>query len=327
MHLTSTALSALLATCIGRRDDYALQQANGRYLRVGRPLTAEALWQHLTGMHTLGTYIIDAAGWCRFAVFDSDRSDGITQLLAVQRRLTTDNIPSYLEASRRGGHLWVFLASRCSPVALRHWLMPYYASAYADGEMEFYPKQEARPGRPGSLMRVPLGVHRLTGRRYPFVQMVNGQLMPLARTLSATLSLLATAQRARVPAAHMIGPPHAMQASPPTTHTLQNRSTRAPLASKMTIRDWCQQQDPLTVIGHYVALDERGMGCCPFGSHHADGVDSHPSLWVYTPRFPDVCCWYCHVWQRGGSLFDFLKLSHSLDARTLWQRLLAGETF
>jgi hypothetical protein len=81
------------------------------------------------------------------------------------------------------------------------------------------------------------------------------------------------------------------------------------------------------VIGRYVELDARGMGCCPFGWHHAAGRDRHPSLWVHPLRRGELACWWCHTWQRGGSLFDFLRLYHRLDARQLWARIRAGEVF
>ena len=93
----------------------------------------------------------------------------------------------------------------------------------------------------------------------------------------------------------------------------------------MTIHEWCALQDPFALIGGYVQLDERGMGCCPFGWHHDDGRDAHPSFRVYTPRSATSSCWYCYTSQQGGNLFDFLLLYHHLDARTLWQRILAGE--
>lgn len=92
----------------------------------------------------------------------------------------------------------------------------------------------------------------------------------------------------------------------------------------MNIQARCAQQNAVEVIGWYVRLDRNGLGCCPFGEHHSDGKDSHPSLWVYEPKHPDVCCWYCHTWQRGGSVFDFLRLYHGLEARDLWQRLKEG---
>jgi hypothetical protein len=116
----------------------------------------------------------------------------------------------------------------------------------------------------------------------------------------------------------------------PTTtkkNTLQKNVTTMTPGPRMTIRDWCLHQEAVRVIHQYVDLDESGLGCCPFGWHHSDGRDSHPSLWVHEPSGSDLACWYCHTWQRGGSVFDFLRFYYALDVRTLWQRIQAGEQF
>src|SRR5690242_2177212 len=104
--LTDRHLRVLAARCIGRRTGYALQQASGRYLRVGSAVTLDVLRGHVAGLHTMGTYLIDEQGSCHFAVFDADSLDGLVQLLAVQRCLAADGVASALEGSRRGGHLW-----------------------------------------------------------------------------------------------------------------------------------------------------------------------------------------------------------------------------
>src|ERR1700737_4565494 len=102
-------LRLLAARCIGRRNDYALQQDNGRYARVGSAVTLAALERHVAGVETMGSYVIDEQDICHFGVFDADSLDGLVQLLGVQRRLSADGIDSALEGSRRGGHLRVFL--------------------------------------------------------------------------------------------------------------------------------------------------------------------------------------------------------------------------
>jgi len=291
---------------------------------VGQPLTREVLRAHLLGRLSLGSYVIDEAGCCRFALYDADGEDGLPVLLSLQRRLAADGIPAYLEGSRRGGHLWVFLAHPTSAGVVRGWLHPYTVAG-----VEFYPKQDtASHERPGSLVRVPLGVHRRSGRRYPFVEQQGGRLLPLARTVGETLLWLSTVRRAAPPACLPVsGLGTAPQREP--THkkfsSLPAPTTRR--APTETIRDWCLAQDPLAVIGGYVELDAHGMGCCPFGWHHAAGRDRHPSLWVHPLRRGELACWWCHTWQQGGSLFDFLRLYHGLDARQLWQRIRAGEVF
>jgi hypothetical protein len=325
MTVASEALRVLASTCIGRRNDHALQRPDRGYRRQFAPLTYDLLRAHLAGALTLGNYVIDEQGTCRYALVDSDRRGGLADLVEVQQRLAVDGASSYLEASRRGGHLWVFLASLVEPGSLRRWL-----GSYVSVDMELYPKQETGTWQhPGALVRVPLGVHQATGARYPFVQVVkqNGarHLVPVASSLQDTLAWLALVRRATVPAA----------LKQPTTNAANEPDPQKKYSSKMaepdavppslTIRDWCVQQDALAVIGRYVELDRGGLGCCPFAEHHAHGRDRHPSLWVHAPRFPDVCCWYCHTWRRGGSLFDFLKLYHQLDALTLWRRLRAGE--
>ncbi len=252
-------------------------------------------------------------------------SNGLVQLLGVQRRLSADGIDSALEGSRRGGHLRVFFASAVSPGLVRRWLLSYCP----DG-VEFYPRRDwATWEEPGSLMRVPFGVHRLSGRRYPFLVAAGAssddRLVPAAQSVVASLEWLATIKRVPVSERDMAG---MRDGSPPDTHTYpSNSSPVVPATVTMTIRDWCHQQDAVQVIGRYVQLDRRGMGCCPFGWHHDDGKDAHPSLWVYVPRRADVCCWWCHTWQRGGSLFDFLCLWYSVSAHEMWRRILAGEVF
>lgn len=99
------------------------------------------------------------------------------------------------------------------------------------------------------------------------------------------------------------------------------------LAPTRSGRDWNARRNPFALIGRYVELDSRGMGCCPFGWHHVNGRDVHPSFKVHKPKFSGGYCWYCLAWGSGGSVFDFLLLYHNIEARELWHRILAGEQF
>ena len=315
---------------VGRRSDYAIQQANGRYRRVGQLLTVDVLRGHLLGWHTIGTYLYDERGLCREAVFDADSVDGLPLLAEVQALLAEDTIPSYLEASRRGGHLRVCLSSLTLASAVRRWLLPYCP----DG-VEFYPKQDEGERGYGSLIRLPLGVHQVTGRRYPFVsRLSDGSFAPVAPSVSACVVWLSTVERVSVP---LISPVRdsttsdARRPAPPLNQppSLAKKAS-APalmLLSDTSIQAWCRSQDALSVIGRYVRVDRRGMGCCPFGEHHTDGKDSNPSFRAYAPRSSSSSCWYCYTWQRGSNLFDFLLLWHNVDAKTLWHRILTGEIF
>src|SRR5438132_994994 len=107
--MTNSLLNEYSRMFVSRRDDYAIQQRSGRYLRANCPLTKTALHNHLNGVESLGTYVIDERGRCRFAVFDADAHNGLDVLLGIQGQLAFDGVPSYLERSRRGGHLRVLL--------------------------------------------------------------------------------------------------------------------------------------------------------------------------------------------------------------------------
>jgi hypothetical protein len=111
-------------------------------------------------------------------------------------------------------------------------------------------------------------------------------------------------------------------------HTSLTKSVPSVPASPSTsINAWCAVQDPFELIGQYVELDRRGMGHCPFGAYHSDDVDSHPSFRVYAPARPGGCCWHCYTVGLSGNVFNFLRLYYGLDAKALWSRILAGESF
>ncbi len=325
---TADVIAAFASWFVGRTSDYAWQRADGRYVRAGAALSLEVLASHLAGAYTVGTYLADEDGLCRCAVFDDDRVHGLLSLAEVQRQLVAAGWPALLESSRRGGHLWLSFLRPVPAWWVRQQFLPFCPPG-----VEFYPKQDTLSGAGyGSLIRLPLGVHQRTGQRYPFMTMQDGQLVALPDDLATVLAWLEVQGRCAVPWSLPVQTPTAAlprdQRAARKHHTSQTKSagvyTGSPIGS---IRNWCAAQDPFTLLGRYVALDGRGMGCCPFGSHHSDGVDQHPSFRVYAPSSPGGWCWYCYTWDTGGNVFNFLQLYYGLDARTLWSRILSGERF
>ena len=96
--------------------------------------------------------MMDATGRCRFAVIDADTDDGLDRLWQIQEQLVTQDIISYVERSRRGGHLWVFFTEPAPASQVRAWLLPF-----CPADMEFYPKQDEGPKGMAHLIRLPLG--------------------------------------------------------------------------------------------------------------------------------------------------------------------------
>src|SRR5947209_5109274 len=146
-------VAAYASLFVQRWDQYGLQQRDGSYWRMVEPLSLSLLSAHLSGRCTLGTYLLDGESCCSFAVFDADSADGLERLAVLSMQLAQAEIPTVLEVSRRGGHLWVHLSVPTSARLVRKWLLPY-ARAY---DVECYPKQdELVPGGSGSLIRLPL---------------------------------------------------------------------------------------------------------------------------------------------------------------------------
>lgn len=302
---------------VQRWDQYAVQQRDGSYWRVCEPLTWEHLAAHLAGRWTLGTYLLDDASRCSFAVFDADQLDGLERLALLWEVLAEQGIPAVLEASRRGGHLWLHLMEALPASLVRTWLSPYAH----DFGMELYPKQDMlAAGGAGSLIRLPLGVHQKSRGWYPFVQLTDTwELVPVGETVWDCCAWLSQAvERVSVPASMLLASARASDSgTKPVALAQADGETASAFAS---IRAWCLAQDIGTVIGRYVALDRRGVGSCPFKEHHAHG-DRRPSFQVFAGPDPH---WYCYTWQRAGDLFDFLRLYHGLSVQEAWRRLHAG---
>ena len=303
---------------VHRWDQYAVQQWDGSYWRVAEPLSLPLLAAHLEGRWTLGTYLLDEASSCSFAVLDADTQDGFIKLAVLAGELAQSGISTVLEASRRGGHLWVHLVKPAPAALVRAWLLP---SALAL-DVELYPKQDIlAPGGSGSLIRLPLGVHRQSRGWYPFVQVAgDGELVPVGETVAECCAWLCQqVQRVAVPP--LVGRACAGQEAlvgQPGRGVAGGMSTLMASHGRYgSIRQWCQAQDIVAVIGRYVALDEQGVGSCPFKAHHHRG-DVRPSFQVFGGQDQH---WYCYTWQRAGDLFDFFCFYYQLAPQAMWRRI------
>lgn len=313
----------------GKRSAYAIQRPDGRYYSVHRPLTPSVVKAHLEGRLTLGIYLLDEQDHCRCVVIDADQPDGLLRLATLQQTLAQEGIHSSLEQSRRGGHLWMWLAQPTPAGQVRAWLRPLCPG------LEIYPRQDAAPGGYGSLIRLPFGVHRRSGQRYDFVVIDPSGLRPVAEGVHEQLMWWLAQPSIHPPALTAVTfprqrpgdwqrddqqPGHSTGAAPAQSYSLPSvRPSLVNIASPVLA--WCLARNPYEVIGRYVALDGRGVGRCPFGSHHRAGVDRHPSFKVFW-HTPAGNCWYCYTWGHGGSLFDFFRFLWRVDPRTAYDRLI-----
>src|SRR5262249_6746149 len=114
-------------------------------------------------------------------------------------------LPGLVEASRRGGHLWFFFDVPILAVVARRALLSAVDVLCSGGlagpvlPFELYP-DTTMPGVLGHAVRLPLGIHRLTGRRYP---LFDAQGYPCAFTSTAAAIRFILAWP-RIPAADLL---------------------------------------------------------------------------------------------------------------------------
>ena len=143
----------------------------------GLSLTPNTIQRHLEGEITIGLYAINPATQrCKWVAIDADYPDALADLIRFGFCLSQDGVASALEQSRRGGHLWIFMAEPLLARDCRIYVcdvavrlgIPIKQGKQREG-IEIFPKQDAlKPGRYGNAIRGPLGIHRGAGRRFWF---------------------------------------------------------------------------------------------------------------------------------------------------------------
>ena len=154
--------------------------------------------------------------------------------------------------------------------------------------MELFPKQDQLAGGPGSLIRMPFGVHRLTGRRYGFY---TADGTPLAATMLEQIYALGspeTVPEGAFEAYRSFVPPQpAAACTEPLEAATGTVSER--IKAKVSV---------LEFVSQYVDLKPTGsgaLGLCPFHD------DDHPSFGVNDAGN----YWHCFAGCGGGSVIDF----------------------
>lgn len=300
----SSSVMALAHRFVQRFDRYATQLPDGRYVGIAAPLTQKQLYAHLRGEMTLGTYLLNPEDEARFLVIDADDERSFIKLRGVAHHLSKQGIYSYLETSRRGGHLWLFFEQEVKGKLARQWGSGILAEYRLPG-LELYPKQDRLKTGPGSLIRMPFGVHRRSQRRYGFIT-PSGQ--PLAPTLRDQLQLLMTPHtvppEALVKFQPLLMPDPGVSAGFTPIETATGQVSER-LKAAVSVATFVGQYMPLTPIGSGL------LGRCPFHE------DEHPSFGVNEAgNF-----WHCFAGCGGGSIIDFWMKYREIDFKTALSEL------
>src|SRR5688572_22521755 len=166
-HELQETAKGIYDTFVNRHDNFAIQLDDGRYFASHRELTLQQIEGHLKGEITLGVYLLGEDGTAKYAVIDADDEDSFAKLAKVHETL---ELPSYLESSRRGVHLWFFFEESVEGKVAKNFGLEIAKKFQIEAEV--FPKQAESEG-PGSCIRLPFGIHKKTGERYPFVGLGN----------------------------------------------------------------------------------------------------------------------------------------------------------
>lgn len=165
---------------------------------VRAPLTPEIILNGLTKKGpSVSGYMLGVDNTTQVFALDFDTDNGWEEGLDVGRAMTDDRIDVYVEASRRGSHLWGVMSRPLPGKTVRRFLM-----AYLDQLKLKDPKIELRPGQDeiriptdpdeppglGMPLRLPTMPHPKTGKRYALSHPYTGK--PIGDSLSEMLLCL-----------------------------------------------------------------------------------------------------------------------------------------
>ncbi|MHA1733563.1 MAG: TOTE conflict system archaeo-eukaryotic primase domain-containing protein [Promethearchaeota archaeon] len=177
----------------GLEGIHSIQVKDGSYRPVHYALRPYDIHRHFIGDKTLGLYLLDIYDRVSVMVIDIDIAKGVFETSRVWKACQDDvraqskhlrdlGIPNYIEFSgRRGYHIWIFLEESIPGEYARKFgnKVVFEASKEIlgtrssngggekeqDRRHEFFPKQ-AKKGRLGNLIKLPLGVHRPVKKLY-----------------------------------------------------------------------------------------------------------------------------------------------------------------
>jgi hypothetical protein len=313
MNLERRHLTTYQGLFVTRSDIHARQQNDGSYFLKKESIIDYLLINHLAGRVTIGLYALDRASFAKWAALDADSANGLERLQQAHQQLATRDLPSHLEQSRRGGHLWLFLEAPIPGADVRRLVQ---AAGVDLQDLELYPKQDRLDQRRqvGSLIRGPLGIHRKSGHRYPFLDPVS--LRRVSPTVLGTLDYLKEAGKVSVSqAARMLN--QDPKPSPEMVET-RARATASGLSPIELVK--AKLGDARTFLGHYLELDQAGKAHCPFhppDKHKSFAINASTGRWTCFHEYDEVGTHYL-----SGDNLDFYVRLTGLSYKEAIRRLL-----
>lgn len=262
-----------------RRGVYARMwcDASGRagYAPVHADLDPDVAAAHLRGDVTVGAYLVDAQDRSRHAVVDLDATrpaldaalrdrrdaDALGAAMTQATRALHDALvasglrPLVVDSGRKGRHLWCFLDEAEPAERVRSFLRSVVGGVPIDPRLrvELFPRQDRVPqGGLGNLVKLPLGIHLVSGRR---AVVLDDQGAPCADGLARLLGWAMSS----LPRIHVAPPPELPAAPGPDVDTLVVRCPMVRLLLEEARRDRRLGRDELLVLHHTVGHVPSGV--------------------------------------------------------------------
>lgn len=239
---------------------------------------------------TLGAYALSPEHTAKWVCIDADNEVQYQGLKDLTLYLAHQGQGAYLERSSRGGHLWLFFSSPLSGNEVRRFAKHLSTENHLDPDIEIYPKQDRLSDDGyGSLVRLPLGIHRKTNIRYHFVTLDD---TPIAPTIRDQIQLLSQPDFISPDYIDHILSQAPVWETPPSTKPFQKVETSGTILLSDAIKGAMSVR---TFVSNYVSLNDKGIGLCPFHDDHeaSFGVNDEKNYWS------------CFKGCGGGSIIDF----------------------
>ena len=294
--LESDIVASFAATFIPRWDTFSMQVKDGSYRRAGRKdqatgefipssLTMNHIYRHLSGYITLSAYMLAEDHTTSKMCLDADDEEEWGGLVSLASHLHLQNIPTYLELSGRGGHLWFFFDKALLGRDVRRF-GKQLQQEFGLETTELFPKQDQLRTGPGSAVRLPFGIHRAHNHRYHFVHPSGEELAP---SIHEQIALLANPDR--IPSTFLT---EVLSRSPELSSSphfekakkVFGDSEAERIKSAISVYDFVSQ---------YVQLDRGGRGLCPFHDDHRES---------FSVNLQDNY-WHCFACEIGGDIIQF----------------------
>jgi hypothetical protein len=163
------AIRVFFDAFVQRRDTYSIQEEKG-YFRTAEEITAPTIISHWNGEKTIGVYQFSKDNKLKWICFDYDGEkleEQLAKAKVLYERLKEKGYSPLLEFSgKKGYHIWIF-CEETDGASAKYWAEEISAIPGYEAN-EIFPKQEKIDDGFGNLVKLPLGVHRISGKRSVF---------------------------------------------------------------------------------------------------------------------------------------------------------------